>query len=283
MDYIEVSVELRPFTEENSEIILAVMGDYEFESFSAESPFVKGYIKAQLFRDDDFSALKESLSLFDAFSSKIEYSLVKGENWNALWESNFPPLVVDNLCTVKASFHKDLPDTKYNIIIDPKMAFGTGHHQTTHLVASNLMKEEVNGIRVLDMGCGTSILAILAAKMGASEVIAVDNDIDAVNSSLENTAVNGVSSKIRVLHGDAGVLNSTGKYSLILANINRNIIVKDMETYVAAMLPGAHLLLSGFYSEDIKIVREEGERCGLKFLYSETKDNWAFVKMLLEV
>ena len=167
MDYTEVSVELRPFTEENSEIVLAVMGDYEFESFSAESPFVKGYIKAQLFRDDDFSALKESLSLFDAFSSKIEYSLVKGENWNALWESNFPPLVVDNLCTVKASFHKDLPDTKYNIIIDPKMAFGTGHHQTTHLVASNLMKEEVNGIRVLDMGCGTSILAILAAKMGA--------------------------------------------------------------------------------------------------------------------
>lgn len=283
MDYVEVSIHINPFSEENSEIVLSVTEDFEFESFSVEDPYVKGYIKAGLFSDNILLSLKTALSEFDLFKVSIGHSFVKGENWNALWESNFSPLVIDDVCTVKASFHKGLPDTKFNILIDPKMAFGTGHHQTTHLMASNLLKEELTETRVLDMGCGTAILAILAAKMGAKEVVAVDNDPDAVNSALENSEKNGVSLKVKALLGDAGKIPELGKFSVVLANINRNIVINDMSEYSASLEPGGVLLLSGFYTADVQLIRQAGEKAGLKFVYSEKRDDWAFIKMLLEV
>ena len=283
MDYIEVSVKIDPFTEENSEIVLSVTEGFDFESFSVEEPCVKCYIKAGLFTENILEDLVKSLSEFPSFKSAVEHSLVKGINWNSVWESNFSPLVIDGICTVKASFHKDLPDTKYNIVIDPKMAFGTGHHQTTHLMSSNLLNESVSGNRVLDMGCGTAILAILAAKMGAAEVVAVDNDPDAVNSAIENSEKNGVSLYIKPVLGDAGKLRELGQFSIILANINRNIVINDMSVYSASLIPGGILLLSGFYSSDIELVRLAGEKTGLKFVNSDVKDEWAFIKMRLEV
>jgi len=279
MDYIEVSIRVNPFTEDYSEIVLAIMEDFNFDSFSVEDPFVKGYIKKDCFREEDICSVRDCFTDFDAFDVTIEHTLIKGENWNALWESNFPPLVIDDICTVKASFHKDLPDTKYNITIDPKMAFGTGHHQTTHLMASNLLKENLSGRRVLDMGCGTAILAILSAMMGAEEVLAVDNDIDAVNSSIENSYKNGVSSKVKALLGDANLLKEVGTFSLILANINRNIIINDMAEYSNSLESGGVILLSGFYRADVDLIKTAGEKVGLKFTGYQNRDEWAFLRL----
>lgn len=283
MDYKEVSFRIEPFKEEYAEIVPAFLDDLGFESFTMEDPFVKGYIRASEFYDELIEAVAGRFSNIDAFSVEIDCRLIKGENWNSVWESNFPPLVIDEKCTVKASFHKGLPDTQYNIVIDPKMAFGTGHHQTTHLMASGLMKESVAERRVLDMGCGTGILAILSAKMGASEVVAIDNDPDASDSARENSAGNGVAERISVYLGDAGKIKEFEKFNTILANINRNIVINDMGSYAEALLPGGVLLLSGFYEEDVAMVIKAGEVCGLKFVHSESRERWAFVKMLLDV
>ena len=279
MDYIEVSFKLNPYNEEFAEIVLALAEDFEFESFSTEEPFVKGYIKADKFLVDNLELLSERFENIDAFSVEIDSKLVKGENWNALWESNFPPLVIDDICTVKASFHKALPETKYNITIDPKMAFGTGHHQTTHLMAAGLMRESVTAKRVLDMGCGTGILAILAAKMGAGEVVAIDNDSDASDSAKENALKNNVTGRISVFQGDAGNLGSMEGFDFVLANINRNIVINDIPWYSKVLVPEGVLLLSGFYDKDVEMVTAAGLREGLVFISSDTRDKWAFIKM----
>ena len=183
---------------------------------------------------------------------RYSLSLIPEQNWNALWESSFEPVVIDGRCTIKASFHKGLPRTKYTIVIDPKMAFGTGHHQTTTLIIKSMLAHEkdIRGLQVLDMGCGTGILSILAAKMKAAvPVHAIDIDPVAVRSARENARRNRVPDRIHTLCGDASLIQA-GKYDLILANINRNIILEDLSTYARGMKPGALLITSGFYEED---------------------------------
>ena len=178
-EYIEVSIKITPFNEENAEIVTAEVSELPFESFSNEDPYLKCYIQKDLY---DAQALKLYLSGLDGYGFNIEHSanLIPATNWNAVWESQFNPIVVDNLCTIKASFHEGLKRTRFNITIDPKMAFGTGHHQTTYMMCRALLQNEdaVRGKVVMDMGCGTAVLAILAAKMKASKVYGID--IDAV-------------------------------------------------------------------------------------------------------
>jgi len=279
MNYIEVWIEINPFTEDFAEQIIAQIEELPFESFSIEEPFLKAYIPEEKFSSKDLKTLLSAYINNSEFSISTQIHFIKEENWNALWESNFSPIIVDKLCTVKASFHKGLPRTKYNITIVPKMAFGTGHHQTTYLMIEALLEEKLKGLRVLDVGCGTGILSILCAKMGAqSPVHAIDIDYIAVDSAKENSYKNRVSKKVYCLLGDASVIQAA-RYDLVIANINRNIIMSDIETYSRALTPEGRLFLSGFYTEDIPLILEEGKKFGLDLLSTKSIDNWAVLKL----
>ena len=196
-EYIEVSVHITPFSEEYAEIITAEISELPFESFSTEGEVLKCYIQKDLY---DPQALKVLLSGLDYLECKVDFSanLVPAVNWNAVWESQFTPIVVDGKCTIKASFHEGLKKTRFNITIDPKMAFGTGHHQTTFMMCRALLQNEeaVRGKVVMDMGCGTAILAILAAKMKGSQVYGIDIDAVAAISAYDNSRLNRVGTRI---------------------------------------------------------------------------------------
>ena len=307
MDYIEVTFNIEPFSIENAEIVEAIVVDCGFESFVTEDEALKGYIPI-----DDYSAeiprrLKILLGDFcdraqspryspgaveraseaaSGFSVSFQTNYIKEQNWNLPWEEQFSPIVVDGLCTVKADFHKDLKRTKYNITIKPNMAFGTGHHQTTTLMMRTLLKlagvegtgcNALKGKQVLDMGTGTGILAILAAKLGALRPVhAIDVDVTAVNSAKENLWKNRLHKAVIVLYGDASLIQA-GKYDIILANINRNILMEDLSTYQRGLRPGGLVVMSGFFGEDIPMLVERGAELGLTKVYSELLENWGLL------
>ena len=302
MNYIEVAIEITPYTEENAEIVMAMLDDIPFESFSTEEPLLKGYIGQDNFNQQN---LKTLLSYFNGGASGFEVSyttsFIQEENWNQTWESDFEPIFIDGLVTVKAPFHKNLPLTKYNIRIEPKMAFGTGHHQTTTMMVKALLDlngegeksaelcgaegllggwKSVRGKQVLDMGTGTGVLAILAAKMRAKRAVhAIDVDIVAVNSAKENAWKNRLAEAVHTLYGD-GSLIQANKYDLILANINRNILLQDMDTYYRGMRKGGVLVLSGFYTEDIPVLENCAVEKGFKMVATRDIDNWASIILL---
>ena len=278
MEYIEVSLEIDPFRDEYAEMVTAEISDLGFESYLTEKPYLKAYIPKEQFSEP---RLKTVLSLIPETDFKVRHTLnlIPEQNWNALWESSFEPVVIDGRCTIKASFHKGLPRTRYTITIDPKMAFGTGHHQTTSLIIRSMMQSEkdIRDKQVLDMGCGTGILSILAAKMKAAiPVHAIDIDPVAVRSARENARRNRVGDRITTLCGDASLIQA-GKYDLIIANINRNIILEDMVTYSRGLRPGGLLITSGFYEEDCAMTEAEASRHGLERVSSDTMDRWATV------
>ena len=274
-EYIEVSIRIEPYSDENAEILMAELEELPFESFESENPYLKCYLPK-----DEYNAqmLRLALNGLEADSFRVtDFSarLIPATNWNALWESNFTPIVVDGKCTVKASFHKGLKKTRFNITIDPKMAFGTGHHQTTYLMCRALLQHEasVRGKIIMDMGCGTAILAILAAKMGAAHTYGIDIDAVAAVSAFDNARLNRVSRLVETYCGDASLLQM-GKYDVLLANINRNILIQDIPTYSRSLRKGGLLFVSGFYTEDLPMIRGVAEACGLVFTESDSMDNW---------
>ncbi|MEN6618878.1 MAG: 50S ribosomal protein L11 methyltransferase [Rikenellaceae bacterium] len=279
MNYIEVCIEIKPFSEDYAEQVIAQIEELPFESFTIEEPYLKAYVPEESFSSHNMKTLLSAFKYNTEFSVTTQSHFIKEENWNVVWESNFSPIVVEKLCTVKASFHKNLPCTKYNITINPKMAFGTGHHQTTYLMMDAILKENIKGLRVLDVGCGTGILSILSAKMGAEpQVHAIDIDHLAVDSTNENIYKNKVFKRITCLLGDASVIQAA-RYDLVLANINKNIIIADIETYSRALSSAGRLFLSGFYTEDVPAILEEGRRVGLEFISTRSRDNWAILKL----
>ena len=243
-------------------------------------------------------AAERASAAASGFTVSFQTNYIKEQNWNLPWEEQFSPIVVDGLCTVKADFHKDLKRTKYNITIKPNMAFGTGHHQTTTLMMRTLLKlagvessgtaeskgsvgsqgcNALKGKQVLDMGTGTGILAILAAKLGALRPVhAIDVDVTAVNSAKENLWKNRLHKAVIVLYGDASLIQA-GKYDIILANINRNILMEDLSTYQRGLRPGGLVVMSGFFGEDIPMLVERGAELGLIKVYSELLENWGLL------
>ena len=277
-EYIEVSIHITPFSEEYAEIITAEVSELPFESFSTEGEVLKCYIQKDLY---DAQALKVVLSGLDYLECKVDFSanLVPAVNWNAVWESQFTPIVVDGQCTIKASFHEGLKKTRFNITIDPKMAFGTGHHQTTYMMCRALLQNEdaVRGKVVMDMGCGTAILAILAAKMKAAQVYGIDIDAIAAISAYDNARLNRVGTRIETYCGDASLLQRN-TYDVFLANINRNILLQDIPTYAACIRKGGLLFVSGFYLEDMPMIVGMATSVGLNYVSHDAVDNWCCIK-----
>lgn len=279
MDYIEVKLIIQPYSEELAEVLMAEMAELGFESFSDTESGFDAYIQANSYNNDDLNALLASY-YEDQISIKIEESTIKAQNWNAVWESNFDPIVIDNRCTIRAPFHTDMPILKFDIVIEPKMSFGTGHHATTYLVTEWLLDNDVQNLRVLDMGCGTGILAILAAMKNAKSVDAIDIDEWAYDNAIENVKTNNVTNTVTVMQGDAALLQ--GKtYDAILANINRNILLQDMAAYATSLEVGGTLVVSGIFTEDIPTVAEEAVKQGLTLVEEKSRNKWAravFVK-----
>ncbi len=274
-EYIEVSVKLDPFSEEMAEILTAELSELPFDSFVTEEPYLKCYIQKEAYRPSD---VKVVLSGYPA-AADFSAVLVQGQNWNRLWEQGFQPIVVDGKVTVKAPFNADVPRTRFTIWIDPRMAFGTGYHHTTFMMMQRMlgMEEFIRDRSVVDMGCGTAILAILAAKMRARKVFAVDIDAVAARSAWGNCRWNKVGTRVETACGDASLLQM-GTYDVLLANIHRNIILQDLPTYCRSLRKGGHMLLSGFYEADIPAIRQAAEALGLVFAGQSAREDWACVE-----
>ena len=280
MDYIAVHIKIEPFSEEWAEIVEAEIADLGFDSFTIDEPFLNAFIPLEQFSEPK---LKTVLGGIESGECRLSHTveLVKEQNWNATWESDFEPVVVGGEVTVKAKYHKDLPKTRYNIVIDPQMSFGSGHHQTTTMMVEALLenRKALKGKALLDMGTGTGILAIVAAKLGSTPVHAVDIDPTCVRSAQANARRNRVPHKIRIVRGDASVL-LRGQYDFILANINRNILLADLDSYVRALKPqGGTIFLSGFYTADIPVLLEAASRLGLTEVSRRSRDDWALLAL----
>ena len=242
---------------------------------------MQAYIQQSLF---DEEALKNIITDFPIPDTEITYTITEPEDkdWNQEWEKNFfQPIVIEDRCVIHSTFHKDYPKAEYDIVINPQMAFGTGHHETTSSILGELLDADLKGKSVLDMGCGTSILAILASMRGADPVTAIDIDDWCVNNSRDNIALNNINN-ITVELGDASLLEGRKPFDVIIANINRNILLNDMAAYTACMHKGSEIYMSGFYVQDIDAIRSKGESLGLKFVHYREKNNWAAVKLIME-
>ncbi|RUA11763.1 MAG: 50S ribosomal protein L11 methyltransferase [Flavobacteriia bacterium] len=279
MNYIGYTFSLEPkgLNEETvKEILIAELGEAGFESFTETEGGVTAYIQTKDWKEN----ILEEVQILNSEMCKITYSKEEIEqvNWNEEWEKNFKPLVVDDLVSIRAPFHekKDLP---YEIVIEPKMSFGTGHHETTHLMIQHLIDLDLEGKTVLDMGCGTGILAIFAEMRGAKKLDAIDIDTWCYENSLENVERNHCSN-IVVYEGDASLLGKK-KYDVIIANINRNILLNDISDYARNLEENGILLLSGFYNEDIPVIDKEAVKNGLKLKKTLERNNWVALKYVI--
>jgi ribosomal protein L11 methyltransferase len=281
MRYFEVTFKTNPCTETVNDVLSAIMGEIGFESFVEENDGIKGYIQQPVY---DEATLKETIANIPLEGVTISYEahLMEDKDWNEEWEKNFfQPIVIGNRCAIHSTFHKDVPKAEYDILINPQMAFGTGHHETTSLILEELLNAELQNKSLLDMGCGTSILAILAAMRGAKPITAIDIDTWCVDNSKENILLNNVEN-ITVELGDASSLQGREPFDVIIANINRNILLQDMNCYTACMHKNSEIYMSGFYVSDIPMIQEKAKSLGLKFIYHKEKNNWAVVKFIME-
>lgn len=281
MKYTEVVFHVNPGSEEVNEILIALLSEIGYDSFADTEEDLKAYIPTSSF---DKSSLETLLSEFPVQKHSISYQSeeMEDKDWNEEWEKNFfQPIVIGERCVIHSSFHKDIPKTEYRIMINPKMAFGTGHHETTSLILEELLEADLKDKRLLDMGCGTSILAILASMRGANPITAIDIDDWCVDNSIENLKLNEIHS-VHVMQGDASSLKDMKPFDIIIANINRNILLNDMPAYVQSMVSGGHIWMSGFYENDIPVLCERAESLGLHYLSHRKKHNWATVHFQLK-
>ena len=274
MDYNQISITLKPYSSENSEILMAWMGNIGFESFMENEAGFDAYIPTSAFNEASLLILQK-----DASNIVFEYAinLIPHQNWNAVWESNyFKPIVIGNECVVRSPFHEQFPHIRHQIVIEPKMAFGTGHHETTAMVMERILELNMAGKKVLDMGCGTGILGILASMCGASEVVGIDIDHWCIENSEENCQLNKIFN-MKVLLGDASTLSTLSTFDIILANINRNILLEDLPDYSKLLQNKGVIVLSGFYNSDLNAIDEIAQKEKLFKISVKENNNWVAV------
>jgi ribosomal protein L11 methyltransferase len=272
MDYIQYSFTITP-AEPGSDILIALLADLGFESFTQNDTGVDAYIQEEFENED----LVKELS-FEDFTFSYIRTVIPKTNWNEEWEKNFNPVYVDDLVCIRAHFHPAAENIKHDIVITPKMSFGTGHHDTTWLVSKTMFSIPFTNTHVLDMGCGTGILAILAKQLGATKLLGIDIDEWSIENSIENAAINNASD-IEFKKGDASLLPKQETFDVILANINKNVLKKDLPAYFICLKKGGYLLLSGFFTADVEELKQLAKGIGFSFEESYHKNEWAVIKL----
>lgn len=275
MGYKEFVFRILSVEDFHKDLLINALSKIGFDTFEDTDEGFKAYIPGS---GPDLSRLEEVLRISrNNMSFEYQVNDIAWQNWNEVWESNFEPLLIDSRCYVRATFHEPHPEYEFEIVVDPKMAFGTGHHQTTSLMMKLMMAEDFTASKVLDMGCGTGILAILASMLGAEEVIAIDYDPVCFESAIENAALNNIDN-ITPLCGSAEAIPDQ-QFDLILANINRNILLDQIEKYAQVLKPGGRIFFSGFYEEpDLAMIREKAESSGLVYELHKKENDWVAAK-----
>lgn len=277
-DYYKVTFTVTPADTDACDLLADTLAEAGFESFEPadDGSSMVAYVPASTYSEEAVARAISAQPIPVEISYAAEF--VEGRDWNSEWEKNyFKPIVVAGLVAVHSSFHTDVPQARYDIVIDPRMAFGTGHHATTTLMMKSLLaNENIRGAKVIDMGTGTGILAILADMLGAADVQAIEIDPYAAENARDNVALNLPDSHVNVITGDASALDALpGFADIFLANINRNIIIGDISRYAAAMKPGATITVSGFYVEDRPVVERGASGAGLTLRNVADMDNWS--------
>ena len=281
MNYYKVRFECAPCSEDITDLLAAFLADLGYESFEPDGSGLTAYVQASEFSEDAVKDMLEDFPMETSISFDSEF--VESQNWNEEWEKHyFQPIVIAGECVVHSSFHKDVPAARYDILIDPKMAFGTGHHATTSQMMRYVLDiVDIEGKTVIDMGTGTGILAILCKMRGAGKVDGIEIDPGAFENAVENAALN--SQAIGFICGDASALADLPPADIFLANINRNVITADIRLYADRIKSGGTLLLSGFYTADIPIVMAAAEPLGFTLDKStEEGDHWAAIRLIKE-
>jgi len=272
MNYIQYTFSVKPI-EPGSDILIALLADLGFESFTQNETNLDAYIQDEL----ENESLVKDLN-FEDFTFSYTRTEIPKTNWNEEWEKNFSQVYVDDLVCIRAHFHDKSEHVKHDIVITPKMSFGTGHHDTTWLVSKIMFSLDFKNQSVLDMGCGTGILAILAKLLGATELLGIDIDDWSIENSIENAEINNCS-EIEFKKGDATLLPKQETFDIILANINKNILKQDLPNYFNCLKKGGHLLLSGFFQADVEELKNLARAIGFDFIESYQKNEWAVIKL----
>ena len=271
MDYNKITIDINPPEEWLRDVLTAQLGEIGYESFLETETGVEAFIPTINYHEDNlFEVIK---SFEEDFTFEVHAETIKSRNWNEVWEKNyFKPLVIKDECVIRAPFHTDFPKAKYEIVIEPNMAFGTGNHETTSMMVETILENDMENKTVLDMGCGTGILGILASMKGAKKVTAIDIDEWSFTGASENALLNNIENML-VKQGDAGLLGSE-KFDIIFANIHKNVLINDLPDYFGVLQPGGLLVMSGFYTDDIRDIKNRAENLGLKDSGFKTKNNW---------
>ncbi len=274
MSYTEVIFTVTP-PSPGSEILMAWLSEIGYESFEETGDGLKAYIKTENFIQDELAEMIGRLS--SELKVRYDFSAIAPKNWNEVWESSYEPVAIRNDIFIRAPFHEEKPGYRFQLLIEPKMSFGTAHHETTHLMMELMLDEPVGRKKVLDMGCGTGILAILSEMLGAASVVAIDVEENACENAIENVRKNKCK-KILVFQGDSAAI--ADQYDIILANINKNVLLKDMPVYTEHLTADGVLLLSGFYESDLDDIRQSTKKQGLSFDRSMVRNNWMAARFI---
>lgn len=276
MIYYEVDFTLTDNEDFHQDLLIGALAEAGFDTFEETESGFKAFVAEQNFNE---GLLKKVVANFQtSFQITFQINHIQQQNWNEVWESNFSPITISDKCYVRATFHPIKPEFPFEIVIDPKMAFGTGHHQTTSMMMEYMLEEDFNNKSVLDMGCGTGILAILANQLQAKEIVAIDNDPLCLASTQENSQLNNAQ-HIQAFCGSKEIIPEK-EFDIILANINRNILIDQLSAYAKVLKQNGLLFLSGFYEEDLSSIKQEAEKHQLEFNSNKKTDNWIAVKFI---
>jgi len=269
--YTEYFVNLnREIVDEEAEIVIALLSQADFESFETQEKGVKAYIQTQLIDSSEIDNIIFSLKQLYEFD--LEIKELEDINWNEAWEKDYEPVFVNDSCVIRAPFHKISPSLEYDIVVEPKMAFGTGHHETTFLISNILFSEHLKNKEICDAGTGSGVLSIIASKLKAKKIFAYDIDVWSYNNTKENIKINKVQN-VEIKHGDVSLIQGR-LFDIILANINRNILLKDVPSFTNSLKEKGTLIVSGFYSQDLPIIIKAFEKEQLKLEKFTNKNNW---------